>query len=111
MSQISVVVMSMKPVSMPLSASFSIVRPPVPVAWNTMQSKSFFSRSAIAVTQGVVTPNMVSPMEGLASRRCGGFCAMPAIACAALLRMVRLRSLRPARSVTDGTITISEMPT
>ena len=37
-SQTSVVVMSMTPASRPLSASFSMVRPPVPVAWNTRQS-------------------------------------------------------------------------
>ena len=37
-SQTSVVVTSMTPASSPLSASFSMVRPPVPVAWKTRQS-------------------------------------------------------------------------
>ena len=40
MSQISVVETSMIPASIPESTSFSMARPPVPVAWKTSASHS-----------------------------------------------------------------------
>ena len=64
-SAISVVVASMTPSSMPLPASISRARPPVPVAWKTSGSWVARRASATRVTQGVVTPNMVRPMAGL----------------------------------------------
>ncbi len=110
-SATSVVVMSRKPVSIPLSASFSIVRPPVPVAWKTRQSWLSRKAAVIAVTQGVVTPNIVSPMAGLPPLAVAGCSAMPAIASAALVRTTRLIRFSPARSVTAGIRIRSEMPT
>ena len=69
MSATSVVVRSMKPASRPESARLSIERPPVPVAWNTRQSKSPSSRRTTPCTAGVVTPNIVMPTAGRARRR------------------------------------------
>ena len=86
-------------------------RPPVPVAWNTMQSCVPRNAADIAVTQGVVTPNIVRPMAGLPcvwAMRC---VAIPAIASAAFDKMTRDNRFSPARSVTAGIITISEMST
>ena len=67
---------------MPESTSFSIERPPTPVAWNTRHSNSSFRSAAIFCTAGVVTPNMVMPIAGQA-RAC--------IAAAAVSRCVEAR--------------------
>ena len=50
-------------------SSPSIVRPPVPVAWNTSTSYPAASRICRAAsTHGVVTPNMVAATSGLSGR-------------------------------------------
>ena len=66
-SQTSVVVRSITPASCPESTSFSIERPPTPVAWKTRHSKSLRRSAAIFRTAGVVTPNMVMPTAGNAA--------------------------------------------
>ena len=59
---------SRTPLISPASTSFSIAWPPVPVAWNTRQSKPCASSaSRTLVTHGVVTPNIVMPSVGLPS--------------------------------------------
>ena len=63
------------------------------------------------VTQGVVTPNIVRPIDGLPSSRRDRAAAMPAMAKAALRSTIRLTLLRPARSVIDGIIIMSETST
>ena len=65
----------------------------------------------MAVTQGVVTPNMVRPIDGLPSGGGAGFAAMPDIAWAALCSTTRDSRFRPAMSVTDGIMTMSETST
>ena len=69
MSATSVVVTSMTAEMRPESTNFSIERPPTPVAWKTRHSQSAASAAVICCTQGVVTPNMVSPTAGRAVRR------------------------------------------
>ncbi len=88
-----------------------MARPPVPVAWKTRGSTASPSRSVTAVTHGVVTPNIVSPTAG---RSCatGISCrTIPATACAALPITRREMRLRPATSVTEYHIAMSEAPT
>ena len=65
----------------------------------------------MAVTAGVVTPNMVSPRAGFDAVTSAGRLAMAVIAWAALCRMTRLSRFRPAMSVTEGIITMSETST
>ena len=116
MSATSVVVRSMTPAIMPESTSFSIERPPTPVAWNTRHSNSSRSAALMRCTAGVVTPNIVSPTAG--RRRVGrglppsrrAF-AMPISACAPLASTWREIELRPETSVTEYIIVMSEGPT
>ena len=103
--------MSRTPVNCPSVTSFSIVRPPVPVAWNTMGSNRALSRSMICVTAGVVTPNMVRPMAGLPPVKAAGVALIAVIASAARLSTTRLIRLRPARSVMAGIMMMSDTST
>ena len=108
----SVVVMSNTPLTMPDSISDSIVRPPVPVAWNTSVSYPSASRILRAcVTQSVVFPNWLATITGFASL-CGG-CAstIPQIAPAARDRICREMRFNPATSTMLGNITMSFTPT
>ena len=88
-----------------------MVRPPVPVAWKTRHSYAPPSCSATAVTQGVVTPNMVSATAGLVSAAGTSFVSIPASAWAALPRTWREIWLSPATSVTECSIAMSPAPT
>jgi hypothetical protein len=63
------------------------------------------------VTQGVVTPNIVRPIDALPSSRGAGAAVIPTIAKAALRSTIRLTLLRPAKSVIDGIITMSDTST
>ena len=110
-SHTSVVVMSRTELTSPSSTSFSIARPPVPVAWKTSGSTSSPSRSVTAVTHVVVTPNMVRPTAGRSSPGGIGFVTIPASACAALPSTRREMRLRPATSVTEANMAMSEAPT
>jgi hypothetical protein len=58
----------MTPASILESTSFSIERPPVPVAWKTSGSHSAAISLDTACTQGVVTPNIVSPTAAFPQR-------------------------------------------
>ena len=121
MSAISVVMISMTPVSSPESTSFSIERPPTPVAWKTRHSNSLANAPEICCTQGVVTPNMVSPIGGSSppgARAAAAFAlsasrarTMPTIACAPLPSTWREIELRPCTSVTEYIIVMSAGPT
>ena len=64
-------------------------------------------------TQGVVTPNMVSPSAGLSSVAGSGmaFLIIPAIAWAALPSTRREMRFSPCMSVTEDIIAMSEGPT
>ena len=116
-SHTSVVVRSIAASSSPESASFSIERPPVPVAWNTRHSARGSSRSASRCTAVVVTPNMVSPTAGLSPGRARPPSVdvrertMPASAWAALPSTSREIRLSPCTSVTEYIIKMSEAPT
>ena len=101
----------MQPSTRPESTSFSIERPPVPVAWKTRQSWSASSAARTISTQGVVTPNMVSPMAGLSSAAGASPRIMPASACAALASTTREMRLSPAISTTEYIIVMSLGPT
>ena len=104
--------MSRTPTISPESTSFSIDCPPVPVAWNTSGSNRPASSAARRVTRGVVTPNIVNPIGGRSSRLAGiGLATMPAIALAALPSTCREMRLRPATSVTEYIMAMSEGPT
>ena len=104
--------MSSTPTIIPESTSFSIDCPPVPVAWNTSGSKRPANSAASRVTKGVVTPNIVNPIGGRSSPLAGiGWATMPAIALAALPSTCREMRLRPATSVTEYIIAMSEGPT
>ena len=111
----SVVVMSSTPASRPESASFSMVWPPVPVAWKTRQSYSASSCLHTAWTHGVVRPNIVRPRAGLpcCSADEGGRenASMPASACAAFASTFSEMRLIPATSVTEYIMQMSEGPT
>src|SRR6188472_101759 len=96
--------MSRTPTISPESTSFSIDCPPVPVAWNTSGSNRPASSAARRVTKGVVTPNIVSPIGGRSSPLVG-------IALAALPSTCREMRLRPATSVTEYIMAMSEGPT
>jgi hypothetical protein len=100
-SQTSVVVRSSTDPISPSSTSFSMARPPVPVAWKTSGSTSSPSRSVTAVTHGVVTPNIVSPTAGRSAAAGIGFPTIPASACAALPSTCREIRFSPATSVTE----------
>jgi hypothetical protein len=54
---------------------------------------------------------MVRPIAGLPAFVTAGRDVIPAIAAAALARITRLRLLRPAMSVTDGIMAMSETST
>ena len=104
--------MSRTPTIIPESTSFSIDCPPVPVAWNTSGSNRPASSAARRVTRGVVTPNIVNPIGGRSSPLAGiGLATMPAIALAALPSTCREMRLRPATSVTEYIMAMSEGPT
>src|ERR1700728_2878600 len=64
-----------------------------------------------AVTQGVVTPNMVAAIAGWSLMAAGSVVTMPQIAPAALLRILRETRFKPAMSTTEGIMQISFMPT
>ena len=111
-SQTSVVVMSITPAIASKSTSFSIDWPPTPVAWKTRHSKSSSNAPVMASTQGVVTPNMVSPIAGFTLPRRSGTRSrsfvlaaraftMPTMAAAPLASTWRVTELRPATSVTE----------
>src|SRR6266851_760745 len=108
----SVVVMSSTPVTKPDSTSASIARPPVPVAGNVSTPYPRRSSSSrAAVTDGVVTPNIVAAIRGRCSpSSIGGELTMPAIAAAALARMRPEIELIPATSVTDAIRAMSLAP-
>ena len=112
-SQTSVKVTSSTAWISPESTSFSMARPPVPVAWKTRQSKRPSSAARARCTQGVVTPNMVMPRAGrLATAGIAPAArTMPASACAALASTRRLMRFRPATSVTECSIAMSLGPT
>ena len=118
-SQTSVVVMSITPASRPESTSFSIERPPTPVAWKTRHSKSPRSAAAICCTAGVVTPNMVRPIDGrlalasraLAARASSRAFTMPTSALAPLASTWREIEFRPCTSVTEYIMVMSAGPT
>ena len=95
---------------MPLSASISSARPPVPVAWKTSGSWLARRMSATRVTHGVVTPNMVRPTAGLVVVA-GRTPAMAVMAAAAWARTVRVMRLSPAMSATGCIMVMSETPT
>ncbi len=104
--------MSSTPWTRPASTSFSIARPPVPVAWKTRQSKPRASSSSrTAVTQGVVTPNIVMAIVGFSPAEGTGCWIMPAMAWAALPSTRRETALRPATSTTGYIIRMSLVPT
>ena len=70
------------------------------------------SSSARRVTSGVVTPNIVSPTAAGHPALAGiGLATMPAIALAALPSTCREMRLRPATSVTEYIMAMSEGPT
>src|SRR5262249_58915633 len=90
-----------------------------PVAWNTRHSHSSLSWAAILCTAGVVTPNMVMPIEGnalaplrdlslLSSRRA---LTMPISALAPLASTAREIELRPCTSATEYIMVMSAGPT
>lgn len=110
-SHTSVVLMSSTELTSPSSTSFSIARPPVPVAWKTSGSMASPSRSITAVTQGVVTPNIVIPTAGRSSASGTSLRTRPASACAALPITRREMRLRPATSVTEYHMAMSETST
>ena len=101
------------------STSFSIDCPPVPVAWKTRQSCSPSSWRDTAWTQGVVTPNIVSPMAGRVSAAdlsaapalSADQAIMPASACAALDSTRAEMRLMPETSVTEYIMQMSDGPT
>ncbi len=113
----SVVVTSITPATSPESTSFSIDCPPVPVAWKVRQSYRSSSCFTTCCTQGVVTPNIVSPTAGRVSRRAprrpGAIeCAiMPASACAAFESTCSEIRLMPCTSTTEYIMQMSEGPT
>ena len=100
-SATSVVDTSTTEATSPSSTSFSMARPPVPVAWKTSGSTCSPRRSTTAVTHGVVTPNMVSPTAGRSCASGTAWVTMPARACAALPSTRREIRLSPATSVTE----------
>ena len=111
-SAISVVETSMTPSRSPESASFSMDCPPTPVAWKTRQSQSSASCWVTCCTQGVVTPNIVSPIAGfVAWAPATGCVIMPASACAAFASTRSLMRLMPCTSVTEYIMQISLGPT
>jgi hypothetical protein len=63
------------------------------------------------VTQGVETPNIVRPIDALPSSCGGGAPVIPTIAKVALRSTIRLTLLRPAKSLIDGIITMSDTST
>ena len=100
------------PLDEPGLTSFSIAWPPVPVAWNTRQSKPRrLERFTHRVTQGVVTPNIVIPSVGLPSDGGAGYRTMPAIAAAALPSTRRETELSPETSTTEYMSVMSLEPT
>ena len=110
-SAISVVLTSTTASTSRSSTSFSIARPPVPVAWKTRQSQRSATASVTAVTHGVVTPNIVSPSAGLSWASGTGAAMAPPRACAALDSTRRLMRLSPATSVTEYMSVRSTEPT
>ena len=121
MSATSVVVTSMTAEMAPESTNFSIERPPAPVAWKTRHSQSAANAAVICCTQGVVTPNIVSPTDGTARRRDLDAPAsrlasrraftIPIKAWAPLASTCREIELRPWTSVTEYIIVMSVGPT
>ena len=108
----------MTPAIRPESTSFSIERPPTPVAWNTRHSKSLRKAALIRCTAGVVTPNIVRPTAGrlaplrlLRRRSSSRAFAMPISALAPLASTWREIELRPDTSVTEYIIVMSAGPT
>ena len=102
----------MTPAIMPESTSFSMERPPVPVAWKTRQSYLCSSLRVTNCTQGVVTPNMVRPMAGLCCLPLGFLpVIMPTRALAALASTLSDIRFIPEMSVTEYNMQMSVAPT
>jgi hypothetical protein len=110
-SATSVVVRSMTARKNPLSASFSIDCPPMPVAWKTQASKRSSTPRRTCVTQSVVTPNIVIPTAGRSpSLNIAASAAMPDAARAAFAMTFRDTAFSPAMSTTEAIIVMSVGP-